>query len=107
VGAEVLVLTDLLDAEVVETIAQSVERLTASGRRVSFLVPWVPSYVSAVSESDVQDALKTLFAMPYARGMRSAMERLRRAGATVTVFRADEDPVKVVGRMVLQRGSGR
>lgn len=106
-GAEVLVLTDLLDAEVLETLAQSVARLTASGRRVSFLVPWVPSYVAAVSDSDVQEALRTLFAMPYARGMRSAIERLRAAGATVTVFRADDDPAKVVGRMVLQRAAGR
>ena len=106
-GADVLVMTDLLDAEVLENIAQSVVRLTISGRRVSFLVPWVPSYVSTVSESDVDDALRTLFAMPYGRGLRSAVERIRQAGATVTVFRADEDPVKVVGRMVLQRGSGR
>lgn len=106
-GSDILVLSDLLDVEVLETIAQSVARLTASGRRVSFLVPWVPSYVPGASENDTQDALRTLFAMPYARAMRPAIERLRQAGATVTVFRAEEEPVTIVGRMVLQRGNGR
>jgi hypothetical protein len=80
----------------------AIQRLVMQGRRVSVLVPWIPSYTEAEGD-EVPRALRDVFAVPARRVLRPALDRLRAAGASVSVYRANELSEDVVARMIRAR----